>query len=143
MRLKQYLEMRGADGGPVSRINGLQALWAGVLYDDAALSAAWDLCKDWTNEERVALRGHAARSGLKAQIGGRTLQDVAGDMIAIAAEGLKSRGNLNSAGEDERIYLAELEEIADSGITPAERLLELYHGDWQGDAGRAFEHCAY
>jgi glutamate--cysteine ligase len=143
VRLKQYLEMRGADGGPLSRINGLQALWAGILYDDAALAAAWDLCKAWTNEERVALRGHAARSGLKAQIAGRALRDVARDLVAIAAEGLKARDVLNGAGEDERVYLAELEEIADSGITPAERLLDLYHGEWQGDAGRAYEACAY
>jgi glutamate--cysteine ligase len=89
------------------------------------------------------VRGHAARSGLKAEIGGRTLQDIARDMIAIAAEGLKARGVLNGAGQDERVYLAELEEIADSGVTPAERLLELYHGEWRGDAGRAYEHCAY
>ena len=71
------------------------------------------------------------------------MQDVAKDLIAIAADGLKARAVRNGAGEDERIYLAELEEIAESGITPAERLLELYHGEWQGDAGRAYEHCAY
>jgi glutamate--cysteine ligase len=142
VRLKQYLEMRGADGGPVSRILGLQALWAGIFYDGAALAAAWDLCKDWTQEDRVHLRTHANRSGLKAEIGERTVQDIARDMVSIAAQGLKNRARIE-AGEDERVYLGELGDIAESGVTPAERLLELYHGEWQGDAGRAYESCAY
>ena len=135
--------MRGAESGPQSRISGLQALWAGIFYDNAALNAAWDLCKGWSVEDHVALRAAAARDGLKATIGGRSLRDVAVDMVDIAGEGLRARERMNAAGDDERIYLSELADIADSGITPAERLLALYNGPWQGDASRAFEAAAY
>jgi glutamate--cysteine ligase len=143
VRLKQYLEMRGADSGPATRICALPALWVGIFYDDAALEAAWDLCKDWSTEGREQLRLDAARLGLKAQIENRTAQDVARDMVAIAKGGLRRRARLNAGMTDETGYLSELEQIADSGITPAERLLELYHGPWQGDAGRAFDDLAY
>jgi glutamate--cysteine ligase len=143
VRLKQYLEMRGADSGPWSRLCALPALWTGIFYDDAALAAAWDLCKAWTPEEHNAVRGDVARLGLKARVAGRSVQDVAKDMIAIAKEGLKRRNRLSGGMVDETGYLGELEDIAETGITPAERLLELYHGAWQGDAGRAFETFAY
>jgi glutamate--cysteine ligase len=143
VRLKTYLEMRGADSGPWSRICALPALWAGVLYDDAALHAAWDLVKDWTVEDHVQLRADSARLGLKATVGGRSLQDVAKDVLAIARQGLKRRGRLSGGLVDETGYLSELEGIADSGITPAERLLELYHGPWRGDVRRVFEDFAY
>jgi glutamate--cysteine ligase len=143
VRLKQYLEMRGADTGPAGRICALQALWAGIFYDDAALAAAWDLCKAWTPEDREKLRVDAARLGLRAVVAGRSVQEVAKDMIAIARQGLKNRARLNAAGADETGYLAELDEIADSGLTPADRLLALYHGPWQGDAGRAYDDLAY
>ena len=143
VRLKQYLEMRGADAGPWTRLCGLPALWAGIFYDGAALSAAWDLCKDWTNEERIKLRADVARLGLKATIGGRTAQDVAKDMLAIAHAGLKNRNRLSAGMVDETNYLGELEDIAESGVTAAERLLELYHGAWGGDVGPVFEAFAY
>ena len=143
VRLKQYLEMRGADSGPATRICALPALWAGLLYDSQALNAAWTLCKDWTSEQRAQLRLDAARTGLKGDIGRRTVQGVARDMVAIAKGGLRRRAKLNGAMTDETGFLSELEEIADSGITPAERLLELYHGPWKGDAGRAFDDLAY
>ena len=143
VRLKQYLEMRGADTGPAGRILGLQALWAGIFYDGAALTAAWDLAKGWTTEDHNTLRRTAFTQGLKGQIAGRSLQDVARDMLAISGEGLKRRAIANAKGHDERIYLDDLNAIADSGITPAERLLDLYHGAWQGDASKAYEACAY
>jgi glutamate--cysteine ligase len=143
VRLKQYLEMRGADSGPATRICALPALWAGIFYNDMALDAAWDLCKAWTAEERAALRLSAARTGLKGQIGGRSVQDVARDMVQIAKSGLRQRAKLDANLIDESVFLGELEEIADSGVTPAERLLELYYGPWQGDAGRAFDDLAY
>ena len=143
VRLKQYLEMRGADTGPVSRLNALPALWAGILYDKAALAAAWDLCKGWSAESREQLRLDAARTGLKGQVEGRPIRDVAVDMVAIAKEGLKRRARLCPSGADETGYLSELEEIADSGLTPADRLLELYHGPWQGDVSRAYDDLAY
>ena len=143
VRLKQYLEMRGADTGPMGRLNALPALWTGIFYDKAALAAAWDLCKAWTPEQREQLRLDAARTGLKGQIAGRPIKDVAADMVAIAKEGLKRRARTSACGKDETGYLSELEEIADSGLTPADRLLELYHGPWQGDVSRAYEDLAY
>jgi len=143
VRLKQYLEMRGADSGPWSRLCALPALWMGVLYDSAALAAAWDLCKDWDIADHERLREDVARLGLKAEVGGRTVQDVAKDMLAIAGEGLKRRKRLSGGLVDETGYLAELDEIAASGITPAERLLELYNGPWAGDASKVFEAFAY
>ncbi len=143
VRLKQYLEMRGADAGSWSRLCALPALWAGLLYCPDCLAAAWDLCRAWTPEERAALRLDAARVGLKAQIAGRTAQDMAKDMLAIAHEGLKRRDHLSAGMVDETGYLAEVEEIAETGVTSAERLLEMYHGPWQGDASQAFEVCAY
>ncbi len=143
VRLKQYLEMRGSDSGPWSRLCALPALWTGIFYDQAALAAAWDLCKDWTAEDHNAVRAQVARLGLKAEVGGRSVRDIAVDMVAIAKEGLKRRARLSGGLVDETGYLGELEEIADSGLTPADRLLALYHGPWQGDAGRAFETFAY
>ncbi len=139
VRLKNYLEMRGADSAPQPGLCALPALWTGVLYDDAALEAAWDLCKGWTTQERSALRVDAARRGLKAEVAGRTLQAVAQDMVAIARQGLKARARLNGGMLDETVFLKPLEEVAESGVTPAERLLELYHGPWGGDASRVFE----
>src|SRR6185437_16527079 len=115
VRLKQYLEMRGADSGPWSRICALPALWTGVFYDSAALSAAWDLCKDWTAEDRAKLRADVPRMGLKAVVAGRTAQDVARDFIAIAREGLKRRNRLDGGFADETGYLGETEAIAESG----------------------------
>ena len=143
VRLKQYLEMRGADSGPWSRLCALPALWMGIFYDSAALAAAWDLCKDWKIEDHERLRADVARLGLKAQIAGRTVQDLAQDMLAIAREGLKRRNRLSGGLVDETGYLAELEEIAASGVTPAERLLDLYNGPWAGDAGKVFDSFAY
>jgi len=143
VRLKSYLEMRGADGGPWSRICALQALWAGVLYDGAALAAAWDLVKDWDIADHERLRRDVTRLGLKAEVAGRSARDVAVDMVAIAKQGLKNRARFSGGMVDERGYLAELEDIADSGITPAERLLELYHGEWRGDLTRMYRDFAY
>jgi glutamate--cysteine ligase len=143
VRLKKYLEMRGADSGPWSRLCALPALWMGIFYDAPALAAAWDLCKDWDINDHERLRADVARLGLKAEIAGRTVQDVAKDMLAISRSGLKNRNRLSGGMVDETGYLNELDMIADSGITPAERLIELYETRWAGDAGRAFEDFAY
>ena len=97
----------------------------------------------WTPQERAALREDTARVGLKARVAGRTAQDIAKDMLAIAHEGLKRRDHLSAGMVDETGYLAEVEDIAETGVTAAERLLELYHGPWGGDASRAFEACVY
>jgi glutamate--cysteine ligase len=143
VRLKTYLEMRGADCGPQASICALPALWGGLFYDEAALEAAWDLCKHWTPAERAALRLDAARIGLRAEIAGRSLKDVAADIVAIAREGLKARANFNGGMLDETTFLTGLEEIADSGLTPADRLLELYHGPWGGRVEPVFDYLAY
>ena len=143
VRLKKYLEMRGADSGPWSRLCALPALWMGVLYDSAALAAAWDLCKDWKIEDHERLRADVARRGLKAEIAGRTVQDVAIDLLAIAKQGLKNRNRLSGGMVDESGYLAELEHIAETGVTPAERLVELYNTRWGGKVDPVYEDFAY
>ncbi|MDE2356457.1 MAG: glutamate--cysteine ligase [Alphaproteobacteria bacterium] len=143
VRLKQYLEMRGADGGPTSRLCALPALWAGLLYDDAALAAAWDLVKDWTMEERAQLCRDAPRLALKAKVHGRLVRDIARDVVALAHEGLRRRDRLSGGMVDESSYLGEIEDIAESGITAAERLLDLYHGPWAGDVTHAYQAFAY
>ncbi|OGN45443.1 MAG: glutamate--cysteine ligase, partial [Caulobacterales bacterium RIFCSPHIGHO2_01_FULL_67_30] len=119
VRLKAYLEMRGADGGPWSRICALPALWAGVLYDAPSLAAAWDLVKDWDIADHERLRRDVTRLGLKAEVAGRSVRDIAVDLVNIAKQGLKNRARFSGGMVDERGYLSELEDIADSGITPA------------------------
>ena len=143
VRLKQYLEMRGADGGPWSRICALPALWAGILYDAPSLAAAWDLCKDWDIADHERLRRDVTRLGMKAEVGGRSVRDVAVDMVNIAKQGLKNRARFSGGMVDERGYITELEDIADSGVTSADRLLELYNGEWGGDISRVYRDCAY
>ncbi|WP_024354517.1 glutamate--cysteine ligase [Brevundimonas naejangsanensis] len=143
VRLKQYLEMRGADGGPWSRICALPALWAGILYDAPSLAAAWDLCKDWDIADHERLRRDVTRLGLKAEVGGRSARDIAVDMVNIAKQGLKNRARFSGGMVDERGYITELEDIADSGVTSADRLLELYNGEWGGDISRVYRDYAY
>ena len=143
VRLKQYLEMRGADGGPWSRICALPALWAGILYDAPSLAAAWDLCKDWDIADHERLRRDVTRLGLKAEVSGRSVRDIAVDMVNIAKQGLKNRARFSGGMVDERGYITELEDIADSGVTSADRLLELYNGEWGGDISRVYRDCAY
>jgi glutamate--cysteine ligase len=143
VRLKRYLEMRGADSGPWNRICALPALWVGLLYDQTALDAAWDLCKDWTLEERHHLRDSVPRLGLRTLHRGESLRAVAERVLAISAEGLRRRNRLNRNGVDERIYLEPLLEYAVAGISPADRKLALYHGAWQGSVDRVFSEFAY
>lgn len=143
VRLKQYLEMRGADGGPWSRICALPALWAGILYDAPSLAAAWDLCKDWDIADHERLRRDVTRLGLKAEVNGRSVRDIAVDMVNIAKQGLKNRARFSGGMVDERGYITELEDIADSGVTSADRLLELYNGEWGGDVSRVYRDMAY
>jgi glutamate--cysteine ligase len=139
VRLKSFLEMRGADGGPLERIVALPALWVGLMYDQTALDAAWDLVKGWTMEEREALRGSVPKLGLDAPVaGGRTLRDIAPEVLAIARAGLKARAQINAAGLDETTYLAPLDEIVASGIVPAQHLLNRYQGAWGGDLTRVY-----
>jgi glutamate--cysteine ligase len=141
VRLKSFLEMRGADGGPWSRICALPALWVGLLYDQSALDAAWDLVKDWSMEERETLRTSVPRLALDAPIpGGKTLRDIAPEVLAIARNGLKSRARLNSGGDNETGFLETLDEIVASGKVPAQRLLDMYNGEWGGDISRVYKY---
>jgi glutamate--cysteine ligase len=135
--------MRGADTGPPGRLCALAALWIGLLYDKAALAAAWDLCKGWDIADHERLRLDAARIGLKAEVAGRTAQDVAKDVLAIAREGLKRRARLNAGFNDETGFLSDLDEIAASGLTPADRWLELYNGPWGGSVSPVYEAGTY
>src|SRR5690606_9167363 len=125
------------------RICALPALWVGLLYDDTALDAAWDLVKDWTREERNFLRDEAPRLGLRTPFRGGTLQDVARETLRIARAGLSARHRLDRSGEDERGFLSPLEEIVETGITPAETLLDAYAGRWNGSVDPIFSELAY
>ena len=143
VRLKRYLEMRGADGGPWGRLCALPALWAGLLYHQPSLDAAWDIARSWSMEERIRLRSEVPRLGLRAEVRGRSVQDIAKELIDLAGQGLTARARLNAAGDNETGFLAPLQEVADTGITPAERKLALYHGAWNGSVDPAFTECAY
>ena len=139
VRLKTFLEMRGADGGPWNRICALPALWVGLLYDGGALDAAWDLVKDWTIAERQALRDAVPRLALDAPLpGGGRLRHIASEVLEIANAGLAARGRGNFAGDNETGFLDPLREIVRSGKVPAERLLERYHGAWGGDVSQVY-----
>ena len=139
VRLKSFMEMRGADGGPWNRICALPALWVGLLYDDTALDAAWDMVKDWTLHDMAALRDNVPKEGLKTIAPGGTLLEIGREALKIAEAGLTARGRLNAAGDNEAGFLSPLFEIVESGKTPAERLLEAYHGRWNGDVSKVYE----
>jgi len=140
VRLKSFLEMRGADGGPWSRICALPALWVGLLYDNGALDAAWDEVKHWSLDARQRLRDAVPREGLAAMTpDGETLQELGKRILTLADAGLNARGRLNSSGDNESGFLDPLREVLASGKTPAERLLERFHGEWDGDISRVYQ----
>ncbi len=143
VRLKRFLEMRGADGGPWRRICALPAFWVGLLYDDAALADAETLTADWTFEDVVAMRDSVPSQGLKATIRGRSVLDVARDTVRISTAGLKARARLNSDGQDESIFLAPLEEVLAKKATLADDLLGLYNGRWNGSVKPVFDEYQY
>ena len=141
VRLKSFLEMRGADGGPWSRICALPAFWVGLLYEQSSLDAAWDLVKDWTVEEREDLRNAVPKLALDAPIpGGGTLRDLARQVLPIARSGLAKRARLNSSGDNETGFLETLDEIVASGRVPAQVLLNRYHGEWGEDISRVYKY---
>ena len=144
VRLKSFLEMRGADGGPWNRICALPAFWVGLLYDQNALDAAWDEVKHWTMEEREALRNAVPAQGLNAGIpGGGKLLDLVGRILDISSSGLAARNCLNASGDNETGYLDPLREIVASGKTVSEVLLEKYHGEWGGDVSRVYDEMSF
>ncbi|MBM7045012.1 MULTISPECIES: glutamate--cysteine ligase [Rhizobium] len=143
VRLKRFLEMRGADGGPWRRICALPAFWVGLLYDDAALTAADELTKDWSFDEVNALRNVVPAQGLKAVIKGHGLMDIAREVVGISRIGLKNRARLNGDGQDETVFLAPLEEVLAKKGTLADDLLMLYNGRWNQSVEPIFEEYQY
>ena len=143
VRLKKFLEMRGADSGPWSRICALPAFWVGLLYDDAALDAAWDLVKDFSMAERHALRDGVPKQALKLPFRGASVRELAIEALKISHAGLRRRAKADCCGVDESGFLQPLLEIAEAGQTAAERKLELFHGEWGGSVDPVFREFAY
>ena len=144
VRLKTFLEMRGADGGRWGRICALPALWVGLLYDQGALDAAWDLVKDWDMAERQTLRDSVPKLALDAPLpGGGKLRDIAGEVLDIAASGLNARARFNSSGDNESGFLDTLREIVRTGKVPAQVLLDRFNGEWGGDISRVYEEAKF
>lgn len=144
-RIKKYMEMRGADGGPWRRLCALPAFWVGLMYDQGALDAAWDICKGWDAETREALRVAASEDGLQAQVGNINMHDLAREAVALSDAGLKARARAGAGGmvPDETHFLNALHESIESGKTPADELLDQYNGDWKGDLTRVFPEYSY
>jgi len=144
-RVKKFIEMRGADGGPWRRLCALPALWVGLIYDQGALDAAWDLCRGWSAEQRNGLRVAAARQGLQGEFEGLNLRDISREVLDIAEHGLKARARTGAGGliPDETHFLNTLRESVDTGKAPADELLEKYHGEWGGDLSRIYGEYSY
>ena len=143
VRLKRFIEMRGADGGPWRRLCALPALWTGLLYDQVSLDAAWDLVKDWTPEEHKYLRAEVPKYALKTTFRNGKVQDVAREVLEIASAGLRRRNRLDSVGADETGFLGALFEIVESGQTAGEEKLHKFKTVWNGNIDQVFEEYAY
>ena len=144
VRLKSFLEMRGADGGRWGRICALPALWVGLLYDGLALDAAWDLVKGWSIEQREKLRHEVPQLALEAVTpDGESMRDFAGRVLDLAADGLTRRKRLNSAGDNEGGFLDPLRDVVATGMTPADRLLYKFENEWGGDVSRIYEEFSF
>ncbi len=143
VRLKSYLEMRGADAGPWRRLCALSAFWVGLLYDQSALDAAWDMVKHWTAEERQRLRDDVPAKALDAIIRGRTVREVSGEVLKISRAGLDARDVHGCKGKLESGFLDVLDDTVATGKTSADQLLDLYAGNWNGDISRVFRDFAY
>ena len=143
VRLKRFLEMRGADTGSRASLCALPAFWTGLLYDKQSLDAAWDLVKHWDAQARQKLRDDVPRLALNAKIDGRSLRDLGREVVALSAAGLRRRAHLDSTGRDESHFLAPLDEVISSGRCAAEVLLQRYQGEWQGSIDPVFQELAY
>ncbi|HBQ35230.1 MAG TPA: glutamate--cysteine ligase [Rhodobacteraceae bacterium] len=145
VRIKQYMEMRGADGGSWRNICALPALWTGLMYDQGALDAAWDLVKDWDAETREEWRVAASVKAFDAEVGGLKMLDLAREVLKISEAGLKARAKPGAGGMilDERHFLNTLIDSVETGMAPADELLAKYHGEWGGDLGRVYSEYNY
>ncbi len=144
-RIKKFIEMRGADGGPWRRLCALPAFWVGLTYDQTALDAAWDICRGWDAETREGLRVAASIDGLQAEAGGVKMAEIAAECVEVAEAGLKARARMGAGGmiPDETHFLNALKESVESGRVPADDLIAHYHGDWNGDVTPVFEAYSY
>jgi glutamate--cysteine ligase len=144
-RVKKFIEMRGADGGPWRRLCALPAFWVGLMYDQSALDGAWDLVKDWDAEAREELRIAASTHGLQAEVGGLKMHDLAREAVALSEAGLKSRARPGAGGlvPDETHFLNALRDSIETGRVPADDLLADYHGPWNGDLSRIYAEYSY
>lgn len=143
VRLKKYIEMRGADGGPWRRICALPALWVGLLYDKGILDQAWQLVRDWTEEERALLRTEVPKTALQTPFRSGTVLDVARQVVQLSKEGLRRRNRLSDGDLDETVHLTPLEEGLASGMSPADVLLQRFNTSWNGDIRTVFKEYAY
>ncbi len=142
-RVKKYIEMRGADAGDAAHLTALPAFWVGLMYDQGALDAAWDLVKGWSAETREGLRVAASVSALAAEAGGVKMRDLAREVVALSEAGLKARARAGAGQADEAGYLAVLHDSIARGRVPADDLLALWQGDWAGDLNRLYDACSY
>ena len=144
-RVKKYIEMRGADGGPWRRLCALPAFWVGLTYDQSALDAAWDLVKDWDAETREALRVAASVDGLHAKVNGIDMLDLARETLKISEAGLVARARPGAGGlvPDETHFLNALKDSVETGKTLADELIDHYKGDWNGDLTRIYGEYSY
>ena len=143
VRLKQFLEMRGVDGGPWARLCALPAFWVGLLYDSVSRDAAWEMVKDWDAEEREVLRAKVPREALNTRFRNRTVREVALDALQLAHDGLRRRARVDSVGLDETHFLKPLFQIAESGYTPAEELIAAYEKRWRKSVDPVYREYAY
>ena len=142
VRLKRYLEMRGGDVGSLPMIVAFSSFWTGLLYNHAALDAAWDIAKNWNAEQRQALRDDVPKQGLKAKVEQRTVLQIAHELLAISAAGLKARACLNKDGQDETIYLEPIKALLNKGQTQSNILTEAYTSNWHKNIDFVFENQA-
>jgi len=143
VRLKTFLEMRGCDTGPWGELCAMPAFWVGLLYDQSALDVAWDMVKDWTAEEREQLRRDVPKMGFQTPFRGKTIQDLARQALEISRVGLNARNQLNAHGENETVFLQELDEHVRTGKSNADLLIEKFKGEWNGNILKAYEDCRY
>ncbi|MEP1229620.1 MAG: glutamate--cysteine ligase [Litorimonas sp.] len=143
VRLKQFLEMRGADTCPSAELCALPAFWVGLLYDQSSLDAAWDMVKDWDEMERFDLRMGVAKDGLQTPFRNITVNELAKQVLNISRAGLNARACLNGHGENESLYLHSLDKMVANGQNNADRLIALFNGDWNGDTARCYTECVY
>ncbi len=143
VRMKRFLEMRGADSGGEAQITALPAFWVGLLYDDQALDAAWDLVKSWSDDERQGLRDDTPKLALDARFRRMKVHDLARETLDISLHGLKNRRRLDAKGRDETMHLDCIQEVVASGRTTADVMLERFHGAWKGKTDAVFKTYAY